>query len=79
MTEQERVQLAALTQRLYGGPMDGEKGDVVALKEDVAAIRVQLTRLATAAAVIAAVVSFVGFSGLIWLIRAVEAVQAAPK
>lgn len=69
MTGLERSDLADLRQRLYGGPADGEEGDIVGLKRDVASIKRDVAYAAGAVKAAAAIMGVFGLTGIVALLR----------
>ena len=69
MTPPERRDLELLIQRLYGGSIDGEPGDVVQLKDDMKSIKRTLDRWDASFKVVIGIVSFFGITGIVALFR----------
>lgn len=67
MTGTETGELRALVQRLYGGPLDAEPGDIVVLKSDVADIKKTVNRAAGAVMAASGIIGFLGLSGIVAL------------
>lgn len=69
MTPPETITLAGLVQRLYGGPLDGEPGDILQLKSDVTSIKRTVDRAAGMVIAASGIMSFLGLAGIVALLR----------
>lgn len=70
MTSLERDAIASLVHRLYGGPSDGDIGDIVEIRAEQKEMRKDLTEIKTAMRVVAGIAAFFGFGGILWLVQA---------
>jgi len=70
MTNLEHNELRELRHRLYGGGLDGEPGDIVMMKRDIASIRATLLRWDGAITFVKVASGFVSLGGLTLFLRA---------